>query len=150
MNWALLLYKYRESSMLLQFLRFLRSQAERGGVIFQAMPPPSHLRFCGFCPLSILLLRGLIWLLFHSSKPLLKVTGIYWKAEGTEGNHRTAGKNSKSNTGHGVCSRLFSPWKDLTLHPQSLLSPGHFSLSASLCPRPSGTTHFLPLEELLE
>lgn len=51
MNWAPHLYKYRESSMLLQFLRFLRSRAERGGVTFQAVPPPSHLSFCGLCPL---------------------------------------------------------------------------------------------------
>lgn len=148
MNWALL-YKYRESSMLLQFLRFFRSQAERRGVIFQAMPPPSHLSFCGFCPLlSILLLCGLIWLLFYSSKPLLKVTGIYWKAEGTEGNHRTAEKSSKSNTGHGLFKTLLSMEGSDSAATEPALS--WTLLSASLCPHPSGTTYFLPLEELLE
>ena len=132
MNWVLLSYKCRESSMLSPLLRFLGSWAEGLGVtscdFSGQMPPPGHLSFCGYCPLLSTLLPELGPLLLHSPKHLLKVTDFYWKAEGTECNQRAAGKNSKSSTGHDFCSRFFSLWKDLPLQPWGLLSHGNLSL----------------------
>lgn len=153
MNWTLLSYKCRESSMLSPFLRFLGSWAEGGwppvtsqaeclllatSALVTTVPSSPHfsclsLAPSSFIPQSICLrwqisterLRGLSAIIEQQEKIQNQVLGMIFVQD-----FSLCGRNCLCSL--GACSLMET------------------SLFSSLSPHPSGTTHFLPLKKLPE